>query len=277
MLAEHHRLHELWTKADAARADVHSVEELALTALFDGSPTAPLLDEARAASELFRRALPYVLVGLEPERDRITLMIEELDPGAYDVWLPHLCDMLEARGWRATFHIDGGARTRDDRWPADRRWGPPRDVHDVRRALEDPKRKLRNLLLRCEGAYAGAMLALEQGLHRMASATTSNSDGKLCVSVRFVAMHVAMKDDDWAHPSFVPPRIEDAHARRKGQAAREFDFRAETVSLLRSRVTLPGTVASFFDDHELFALEHLLAQEQDAKLARDAASGRKAG
>jgi ATP-dependent Clp protease ATP-binding subunit ClpC len=277
MFAEHHRLSELWTKADAACADVHSVEELALTALFDGSPTAPLLEEARTASDRFRRALVYLLCALEPERDRITLTLEELDTGAYDLWLPHLLDLLDVRGWEATFHIDGGARTAEDRWPSDRRWGPPRTPAQIRRLLEEPKRKFRNLLLRCQGSYAGSMLSLEQGLHRMNGVGPSNGDGKLCVSVRFIAMHIAMKNEDWALPTFVPPAVETAAARRKGQASREFDVPAETVSLLAKRVTMRGTVASFFGDHELYALEHLLAQEQDEKISREAAVGRRAG
>jgi hypothetical protein len=105
----------------------------------------------------------------------------------------------------------------------------------------------------------------------------SNGDGKLCVSVRFIAMHTAMTTDDWALPAFVPPAVETAAARRKGQASREFDVPAETVSLLAKRVTMRGTVASFFGDHELYALEHLLAQEQDDKISREAAVGRRAG
>jgi ATP-dependent Clp protease ATP-binding subunit ClpC len=181
------------------------------------------------------------------------------------------------RRWAATFPVAGGPRTAEDRWPAERRWGPPRTPDQLLALLDDPKRKIRNLLLRCQGAYAGSMLSLEQGLHRMIGVGPSDGDKRMCVSVRFVAMHVTMKNEDWNHVTFVPPAIETAPARRKGQASREFDVPARTVSLLAKRVTMPGTIASFFTDHELYALEHLLAQEQDDKLSREAAQGRKAG
>jgi ATP-dependent Clp protease ATP-binding subunit ClpC len=277
MMAEHHRLGELWKRLHAAQLDVHSAEELALLGLFDGAPLEPILSEARDASLRFRRALPYVMLALEVERDRITLMLEELDKGAYDVWLPPLLALCERRRWQVILHLDGGARTAEDRWPPERRWGPPRSPDEIRKALADEGRRFRNVLLRVTGSFAGVMLGLEQGLHRITGVPRAKGDGRLCVCVHFVAMHVAMKDADWSHPSFEPPAIATADARRKGQAAREFDEAGKTVSLLAKRVTLPGDVASFFEDHDLFAAEHLLAKEPDAKLARDTRSGRKAG
>jgi hypothetical protein len=96
------------------------------------------------------------------------------------------------------------------------------------------------------------------------------------VCVHFVAMHIQMKDKDWEHPIFNPPDVATAETRRKGQAAREFDLKEDTVTLTARRVTLPATVESFFEDHDVFALEHMLALHPDPKLAREVRSGRKA-
>ncbi|WP_437317747.1 AAA family ATPase [Sorangium sp. So ce385] len=272
--AEHHRLSELWGQLAAAQEEMHGVEELALMALLEGEEVRELAREARAAWEGVRKVLPRALVATEPRRDAITLILEELDEGAFDRWLAPLLRELPRRGWSATLHIDGDrAGPGDGAWPASRRWGPPRSPGDVLEALDQPKRGFRSVLFRCTGAYAGAFLSLERGHHELVTrrrdagaardACDTPSDGRLHVFVHFVAHAAGIAEDQWEHRSLAPPPAGSSAARRRGAAAREHDEVEGAVLIAGRRARLAMDPAWYWERLDEVALAHLLLFEDE--------------
>jgi len=273
--AEHHRLQEMWGRLAKAQEDVRSAEELAMTALFEGEALGPFVDEARASHAAFRRALPRAMLALEPRRDAITLAIEELDEGAFELWLAPLLRALEARGWQALVHIDGDkAPALGPPWPSDRRWGPPRTAGEALLALAQPKRSFRNVLLRCKGSYAGGLLALEAGLHRMIlprrQASEGAEDDRAHVNVQLVLLDFEIPADAWAHRAFALPALGQAATRRRGAAAREHDRVEGAVMVAGRRARVDVAAGAYWAHLEEIALEHLLLFEDPRSgLSRD--------
>ncbi|WP_437307493.1 AAA family ATPase [Sorangium sp. So ce388] len=269
--AEHHRLSELWGRLARAQEEMHSVEELALMALLAGEEVRELAGEARAAREGFREVLPRALVATESRRDAITLILEELDEGAFERWLAPMLKELSRRGWSATLHIDGDrAGPGDAVWPASRRWGPPRAPGDVLEALERPKRGFRSVLLRCTGAYAGAFLSLERGLHQLVvskreagAARDASNDGRLHVFVHFVAHAADIAEDQWEHRSLAPPPAGSAAARRRGATAREHDEVEGAVLIAGRRARIAMDPGWYWERLDEVALSHLLLFEDE--------------
>ncbi|WP_437781286.1 AAA family ATPase [Sorangium sp. So ce1097] len=269
--AEHHRLSEIWGRLARAQEEMHSVEELALMALLEGEEVRELAREARAAWEGVRGVLPRAMVATESRRDAITLILEELDEGAFDRWLAPLLRELPRRGWSATLHIDGDrARPGDGAWPVDRRWGPPRAPGDVLEALDRAKRGFRSVLLRCTGAYAGAFLSLERGLHQIVvgrreagAARDTSGDGRLHVFVHFVAHAADIAEDQWEHRSLAPPPAGSAAARRRGAAAREHDEVEGAVLIAGRRARIAMDPAFYWERLDEIALSHLLLLEDE--------------
>ncbi|WP_437928185.1 AAA family ATPase [Sorangium sp. So ce291] len=269
--AEHHRLSELWGRLARAQEEMHSVEELALMALLEGEEVRELAGEARAAREGFRKVLPRALVATESRRDAITLILEELDEGAFERWLAPMLKELPRRGWSATLHIDGDrAGHGDAAWPASRRWGPPRAPGDVLEALARPKRGFRSVLLRCTGAYAGAFLSLERGLHQLVvskreagAARDASNDGRLHVFVHFVAHAADIAEDQWEHRSLAPPPAGSAAARRRGATAREHDEVEGAVLIAGRRARIAMDPGWYWERLDEVALSHLLLFEDE--------------
>lgn len=266
--AEHHRLSELWGRLARAQEEMHSVEELALMALLEGEEVRELAGEARAAWEGFRKVLPRALVATESRRDAITLILEELDEGAFERWLAPMLKELPRRGWSATLHIDGDRSGHGDAaWPASRRWGPPRAPGDVLEALARPKRGFRSVLLRCTGAYAGAFLSLERGLHQLVvskrEAGAAPGDGRLHVFVHFVAHAADIAEDQWEHRSLAPPPAGSAAARRRGATAREHDEVEGAVQVAGRRARIAMDPGWYWERLDEVALSHLLLFEDE--------------
>jgi ATP-dependent Clp protease ATP-binding subunit ClpC len=274
--AEHHRLRELWSKLVAAQEEVHAVEELGVLSLFEGQPVQPLVGDAEKARLAFRRVLPYALCALEPRRDEITLMIEELDEGALRPFLKPLLDQLGPRGWTAIAHVDGGARLLEDGWPpvGERRWGPPRSAEWLGNELATGSFK--TLLFRCRGPYAGVLLALEAGLHRTFLVNAKKSDAKnekpdddrRHVSVRTLALRFDVPADAWADKHLAPPPVGGAAARKRGPAARVLNEPEGWVGIAQGRATVDVDPSVYWARLEEIALEHLLLFESGA-LDRD--------
>ena len=280
LLAEHHRLSEVWQRLARAQEDVRSVEELAMMALFEGEAIGPFADEARAAWAAYRRALPYALVAMEPRRNAITMVIEELDEDALDLWLAPMLRELPRRGWVLTLHLDGdkaapagGAHA--EPWPEARRWGPPRTADEVLAALAGPKRSFRNVLVRVKGAYAGVILALEAGLHRIVlpkrGGDDAGHDGRAHVFARLVALEGDITGEQWEHRSLSPPHPSTATTRRRGgPAAREHDRIEGAVLIAGRRARLDVDPGEYWERLEEIALAHLLLFEAEGSgLSRD--------
>ncbi|MFO0754955.1 MAG: AAA family ATPase [Byssovorax sp.] len=271
--AEHHRLSELYQKLQSAQEEARSVEELAMMALFEGEDVIPLLADARAAEEALRRALPYVLTALEPRRDAITMVVEELDAGAFEEWLVPLLVELPKRGWGILGHIEGGERLTSDEWPDGRRWGPPRTPAGLRTALDQPKRSFRNVLLRIKGPYAGIFLALEAGLHRTIAPKrpdAKSSDGRTHLFVHRIALSAEIRDKDWDHEALTPPQVGSAQNRKKGAATRERDRIEGVLRFLGKRAQVPFDFGKYWEKLDEIALTHLLLfEEEGTDLDRD--------
>ena len=268
---EHHRLSELWSRAERAQADVHDTEEVALAALFEGEEVRPFLAEALEAREKLHAVLPYLLVALEPQRDEITLMIQELDDHrAFDYWLAPLLHDLAAREWTAVIHVDGGARLPGDEWPADRRWGPPRTPEWTITALNTQERPFKNLLLRCKGPYAGVMLALEAGLHRMTGVSPREAAARAHLYVHPITMQMAVDPRLWKEKIMVPPPPSRSAELTRGPAARELDGPSGSVQIAGRRAqTVLASASAYWSSFERVALAHLLLFETQEGLDRD--------
>ncbi|MEO7327260.1 MAG: hypothetical protein ABI193_01690, partial [Minicystis sp.] len=217
--------------------------------------------------------LPYVLTALEPTRDGITLIVEELDPGAFDDWLPPLLNDLPKRGWSIIAHLEGGERLSSDEWPESRRWGPPRTPAFVLGELALAKRSFRSVLLRVKGAYAGIFLALESGLHRTIypKRPDAKGDDRLHVYVHRVAQETDIPAAAWDHLTLVPPAAASAATRRKMPVMRERDRVEGVLRLAGKRRQIDLDVGAYWARIEEIALEHLLLFEaEDSGLDRDA-------
>jgi ATP-dependent Clp protease ATP-binding subunit ClpC len=268
--AEHHRLAEIWRKVAAAQEEIHALEELAIVALFEGQGVGSLLDDAEKAFDALERAMPYALVALEPRRDAIALMIEEIDEGALRLWLAPLLDELPRRGWSAIVHVHGGERAAVDAWPADRKWGPPRPPAWVTDQLVAGV-SLRNLILRVKGPYAGVFLALEAGLHRMLIPKTGEGgagDGEaLHVGVRALGRSFDLPDEAWTDARLAPPPPADSGARKRGRAAREHD-RIQGLLTIHHSTHIPVAAGAYWTSLDVIAFAHLLRFD-DGSLDRD--------
>lgn len=272
--AEHHRLADLWKKLMGPREELHALEELSIVATLEGQPVEDLVPDAQRAAAAFRRALPYALVAQEPRRDAVTLMIEEIDEGALSPWFDPLLRSIQKRGWSALAHVQGGARRPGEEWPADRPWGPPRTMDEMRDAvaLAAGAGSRTTLILRVKGPYAGALLALEAGLHRTVPARRAEKkpgeDSNLHVGVRVIALQFDVPAEAWTGDALRPPPPAGVAARRRGPAARLWDEVNGHVEIAR-RTKVEIDPAVYWDNLEAVALAHLLLIEK-GELDRDA-------
>jgi ATP-dependent Clp protease ATP-binding subunit ClpC len=140
----------------------------------------------------------------------------------------------------------------------------------VLEALDKPKRGFRSVLLRCTGAYAGAFLSLERGLHRVVArkrdageAGEASKDGRLHVFVHFVAHAADIAEDQWEHRSLAPPPAGSAAARRRGAAARELDEVEGAALIAGRRARIAMDPAWYWERLDEVALTHLLLFEDE--------------
>jgi ATP-dependent Clp protease ATP-binding subunit ClpC len=172
--AEHGRIVGTVERIDALRNSIDTAEELTIAALYEGEPAEIYQEAAEESYRDLRVAIVDALL-LENERHAITVHLQEQDPrGALLIYLLPLLDALQARGWRANFHVFGDHDKADIAWPHDRAWGPPRSPTWLRQHLLDefdqsapkPARTFRDVLMCLEGRHAGALLQHQLGLFR---------------------------------------------------------------------------------------------------------------
>ncbi len=267
--AEHHRLAQIWRRLAGAQADAHAAEEVALMAMREGEAIDAFASEARDVRSRFRRELVIALLALEPQRDRVTLLIEDHAAGlGLGLWLAPLLRDLERRGWHASLHAHGASRdATSSEWPTSRKWGPPRDPTWMLERIADAATAPRNVLLRCEGAHAGVLLALEGGLHTFIRPIPDVD--KAFVTVRRIAMRTALLDKEWGSAALVPDSPADANVLRRVPAVRTLDVPARTLSIAAGARALDDCgVDDYFPRLEEIALLHLLHVEQ-SDLDRD--------
>ena len=259
---EHHHLDAAWAGVEGARRALHDVEELMLLARHERGASEALLEEAEAADGAFREALAYALLARLPRRDAITLMLAELDDRrAMDVWLTSLLDALDARGWRASFHLHGSAhRLAGDEWPADLRWCAPRDPAWMRAKLAEPERDFSYVLARVEGPWCGALLALEAGVAVITPRESAPEDERAHLWVRSLGMRADLSDRAWRESFLDPPGTADWPALRRAAPARLAVRATDRVHVPGDRaVDVPA--AQWFARIERIAAAHLLRYE----------------
>jgi len=259
---EHHRLAPVYERARSARADVHAIEEMALTALLEGERSVEWIAEMKEAYQKFRHALLHLLVVREKGRDQITLLVQELNGSPFGTWLGPLLSQRKARGWSFTFHIDGDLRGPEDEWPSveERRFGPGRTAEEMERRLREPRRRFHAALVRVEGPYA-LLLATEAGLHRFLGETADVKPTHLYVTR--LAQRATLGEKDWPHAALKPVSVAELNTLSRAAAHREYDpIRKELKLLDKSRI-LPLERERYWQDFEDIALEHLLCLEED--------------
>ena len=257
--AELHLLQQVWRRAEILRTDVETAEEMALTAIFEDEDPAEYVREAAGVFDRFLEALFYLLVVRRPHRDQATLLLQELDEGrALDHWLVPLLERgLEPRGWSATLHVDGGERSAADRWPEERRWGPPRDAGWALDRLRLAKRPFRNLLLRVGGPWAGVCLALEQGTHRYEGVVAGKP---VQHAVELIARHTELSDLEWLDERILPLPPDGLAGLRRRTPTRRYETPEGPCHLLGKRRTVDVPLDRYWEKLEILAVHHLLAR-----------------
>jgi ATP-dependent Clp protease ATP-binding subunit ClpC len=255
--SEHARLSELWTRATTRQRELVDLEELALTALLSEEDPSSFLDEAGRSYSGFLSALYLLLVAQRRRRDAVTLIVEELDDErALDRWLGGLLRDLERRRWTLRAHQDGA---RGEDWPAERRWGPPRDASWVAAELALARRPFRSLLLRVTGPYANAALGLERGLHR-----TLSSDGTrpALLHVRHLAERSELTELEWKSERILPNGPAQQPQLRRLPPQRAYDDAGGPCRLLGGERSADVPLAEYWPRHAEVAVQVLLAYEE---------------
>ncbi|EPX55864.1 ATP-dependent Clp protease [Cystobacter fuscus DSM 2262] len=253
---EHSRLDLLWAQVQRLRAALSAAEELALLALFEQQDISPFVEDAREQSRALRRMLPSVLLASQPQRDGITLIVQEAgETRALDAWLSPLLEELPRRGWVAGGRLSAVRHHKDDK----RRW---RDevlsAEALMRALGEPERAFHEVLLSVSGPYAGSFLALEAGLHRF---PPTPRDEPVLLTVQPVAMRPHLSQKELELPAIAPPAPVPLKELRLMPAVREHQPGGDVVLCDGARTVSLGA-RGYFQDWEHLLLEHLLHLER---------------
>jgi len=269
---ELHRLRELWLRAQTLREELETAEELALSALLEEEDPSPYLAESGNTWDRFLEALYYLLIARRQRRDRVTLMIQELDDGrAMDRWLRPLLEQGLARlGWSVLVHPDGGKRASgdpqpgDELWPAERRFGPPRSAEWTLEQLERPERPFRSVVVRASGPYACIGLTLEGGVHKYEGLRGGDP---VMLAVAVLARRTVLTDKEWDGPQLRPVSPAGWSRLRRAAPVRHFEQPGGPCLVLKRPVAVG--LDAYWERFERVAVEHLLAvieREGDADL-----------
>ncbi len=265
---EHHRLQEVLQAAESARDELVVAEEVALMAVLAAEETAELYEAAVQATHHFERNLAYLLLAQQPARDEATLIVQPQSPaGALQLWLLPLLQALPARQWQAEVHFAGEAAQAHEKWPALRPWGPGRSAVEARERLQgDACQAGTGLLLRVRGPYAGALLALEQGLHRYDGRAKGGGAAELYI--KLVALRYVFNDEaDWSHAEMAPPT---SAWRPRTKPIRRHRAAHDRLELSRAQTTLVMPLKEYWARFEEVAVADLLSYEADPTRDRDA-------
>ena len=221
---EYERLGRWWKRAEKLRSEMCDLEDLSLLALFSGENLDTFMQDGISIQKKFEQNLFKLLVSYPNRYHSVTLMIQELDRGAFDLWLVELLSVLRKNKWSAQVHIDGDTTPVEHEWPVDLRWGPPLPP---KLAIEKilGERSFSNVVLTCEGPNAGAILAFEKGLINL----VKNSNTELKLYVRLIAMRSTLTSTEWQHPELTPNRSSQFYHMEKEKPARLFDFENQLV------------------------------------------------
>ena len=248
---EHHQLDAHWTALTTLQREMWTLEELVLESPVDRDGAKGARDEAWALRERFEVALAGAMLSAVSGRNAAVLMASEIDDTrGLERWLGALDEAAAARRWRVEVHLQGMAGEREDEWPAERRWGPPRRLRavlDVLRGEDD--RDARSVLVAVEGANAGALLALEAGVQ-----VWREGSGRSVIELRLLKRGAELTDAEWNHPALVPPKPTEFEAHQKYPPTR--------LVSAGERVTVPGGRSVALEGrHPLALLERVACQQ----------------
>ena len=255
---EHHHLDAHWTALTAMQREMWALEELALEPRVDRDAAKAMRDEARALRHRFEAELALAMLSSVVGRSEVMLMASEIDDTrGLERWLAALEGAAAARRWTVEAHLQGMAPLREDDWPADRRWGPPRPLRTVLdglRAEED--RDARSVLLTIDGPNAGVLLALEAGVQ-----VWSQSNVRSTIEVRMLTRLTTLTDKGWEHPALAPPKPVEFEVHQKYPPSR-FVAAGERVAVPGGRhIGLDGRHP--LEIIERVACQHLVELELD--------------
>jgi len=250
--SEHGRLDLLWTQVEQLRASISTAEELALFALFEQQDVTVFVDEAHAQMRALRLLLPSVLLALQPQRDGITLIVQEAgETRAMERWLLPLLEELPRRGWVAGGRVSVPRRSEPQR----RDWSEEvLSAEALKMALRDPGRSFREVLVSVGGPYAGSFLSLEAGLHRF---THPEERAQVILTVNPVAMTTHLSQKELELPVIAPPENPPLAQLRLLPAVREHLPEGDVSIGDGSRRVSMGA-QGYFQTLELLLLEHIL-------------------
>ncbi|RLB54982.1 MAG: hypothetical protein DRJ42_07545 [Deltaproteobacteria bacterium] len=281
--AQHNLLDDLASRLRQHRADLSAIEELAFAAHLAGRDDAggesdrEQLEEASLAVDEFRASLPYALLALQEDRDAATFIVQQPDAqGGLRRWLGPLVGAAKVRGYHLTVHVpmavhQPGAAS----WPAGRFWGPPQSGAWAKGLLEDAGSPLRAALITVKGPFAGALLALECGIHRwVVSATDRTKTAHL--SVVLASMRSDVTDRDHASKLFRPVDLPSRAQLLRTPAMRDHDLPGGRLTILDGDVTLP-LPDDYWASFEDTATEHLVALAASGRAIADVIAIRQEG
>jgi ATP-dependent Clp protease ATP-binding subunit ClpC len=253
---EYHRLHTLCETAEQIQGDLVASEELALTSLHSGNDLGTLAEEARKLDARFRGNLFYLVFARHERRDEITLQIQEGDDGrAMDTWLVPFLESARKRRWTVRFRIETTEASKGKK--AERAWGPEQPGEAWPAILKQPSRP-RNWLLSCSGSYAGILLALEAGVHRVLPSGVSKDP--LHFVVRTLARRVRLTGAELRDPVSRPSAPPLARVLAAGAASREYAD-DDTLRIDGGARELSVLPAEYWERIEQIAVEHYLSRE----------------
>jgi ATP-dependent Clp protease ATP-binding subunit ClpC len=252
---EHSRLDALWSEAWRLRSALLAAEELALLALFEQQEVSPFVDDAHEQIRAIRRLMPSVLLALQPRRDQITLLLQEAgETRGLDHWLLPMIEDAPRRGWVVEGRLPVTSKSSD----RTRKWDDKLlGSKELRKALIDPSRTFREVLLSVSGTNAGAFLALEAGPHRF---PPTEKDELVLVKLTPVAMFAPLSSRELELPAIAPPPPLRVKEFRLMPAVREH-LPDGGLSLCDGARTIQLDGRGYFQELDLILLEHILLLE----------------
>jgi len=194
MYTELAKLEAIWEVAEQTRNEIRVAEELALTALATGADAGDLVASIDELVPLFHRRYFHLLTGRLPGRDAVTLCAHGVDHhGGLHRWVLALLDDVERRGWRAQVHLRASVGIAAG-WPETRSWGHPRGPRELREGIEKGA-SWRSMLLRIDGAGAGALYGCEAGTHRWRGIASVDPCHAV---VDLIALKTGFSDGEWS-------------------------------------------------------------------------------
>ncbi|HEY3450282.1 MAG TPA: AAA family ATPase [Myxococcales bacterium] len=260
---DHQRMAALLREADELRGGLEAAEELSMLAWFAQENFEPFVAESNTLARRLRRLGPSLILGMEPRRDAITLVLQETDDArALDVWLLPLLAEAKSRRWT----IEGRPGMSYDKAKRRRRWSAVAEPQALAKRLAAKDRDFREVLLHVSGPQAGMLLALEAGLHRFRKISPKSDPAHLWVVP--VAMRSSVSESELDSGLLQPASPVPAKQLGLMSAVRVRGEEGQ-VQICTKDLVREFTAESYWKDFEEVALEHLMHHEQKGGFDRE--------